>query len=322
MRLREFENKIRGELLEKEITSDCCARAFLAAILKTSGTVEVTSRGFFVKISTPSKELAGFVTQTIFMLEGVKPEINKTRYSLGAKKGETLYLVSPSKSASHALITDCGLMREQDGMFTEFVEGISRETVGRECCARSYAAGLFLSAGSAYVPTDNDCDGYHLEFSLTDEKTVSDFAKLMERFDMNFKQSERGTCFIAYSKDKGTMGAFLVFLLLTESALELKKITEERELKNNINRGVICEAANLDKVYAASTRQLVAISAIESSEGLSSLKSPLYNVAMARLRNPRASMSELSDILGITKSCLEHRFRRLESIAEEKGEKQ
>jgi len=315
---RAFEIKAKDEIFENEIKNQCCARAFLFAALKTSGTVEVNSKGFFVKISTPLEKLALYCARLITMLEGVRPEINTAKYTAGTKKGETLYVVCPSKSASRALITECGLMREQNGMFTQFIIGISKDVVAKECCVKSYAAGLLASAGSVYVPQDG-AEGYHLEFSFTDENTVLDFIKLMEISGISFKKGERGAIHIAYSKDKGTMTSFLAFLNLPEATLELKKIIEEREIKNNINRNVICEAANLDKVYAASARQLVAISQIDKTVGLQSLKKPLYDVAMARLGNPRASMSELSEMLGVTKSCLEHRFRRLEQIAEEKG---
>ena len=101
--------------------------------------------------------------------------------------------------------------------------------------------------------------------------------------------------------------------------LKLKGIIDERETANSINRVTICEAANLDKTYAAASRQLMEIGAIEESVGLESLTPALRDTANARMEYPQASMSELARILGVGKSCLNHRLRKLADIARENG---
>ena len=101
--------------------------------------------------------------------------------------------------------------------------------------------------------------------------------------------------------------------------LKLKSIIDERETANSINRVTICEAANLDKTYAAASRRLMEIGAIEESVGLESLTPALRDTANARMEYPQASLSELAEILGVSKSCLNHRLRKLAQIAEEKG---
>ena len=131
--------------------------------------------------------------------------------------------------------------------------------------------------------------------------------------------SERGALRLVYLKDKEEILSVLAVLGLAESVLKLKSIIDERETANSINRVTICEAANLDKTYAAASRRLMEIGAIEESVGLESLTPALRDTANARMEYPQASLSELAEILGVSKSCLNHRLRKLAQIAEEKG---
>ena len=52
---------------------------------------------------------------------------------------------------------------------------------------------------------------------------------------------------------------------------------------------------------------------------MGSLDAELRATAEARLENPALSLQELADRLGIGKSCLSHRLRRLEALAEASG---
>ena len=136
---------------------------------------------------------------------------------------------------------------------------------------------------------------------------------------MQVKRSERGAASLVYIKDKEEILSMLAVLGLADSAMRLRGIIDERETANSINRAIICETANLDKTYAAASRRLMEIGAIEESVGLESLTPALRDTANARLEYPQASMSELADILGVSKSCLNHRLRKLSEIARENG---
>lgn len=151
------------------------------------------------------------------------------------------------------------------------------------------------------------------------EKFAADVAELLAVFGVHAKISERGALNLVYIKDKEEILSALALLGLAESVLKLKGIIDERETANSINRVTICEAANLDKTYAAASRQLMEIGAIEESVGLESLTPALRDTANARMEYPQASMSELARILGVGKSCLNHRLRKLADIARENG---
>ena len=67
----------------------------------------------------------------------------------------------------------------------------------------------------------------------------------------------------------------------------------------------------------ASVRQIRAIETIAAAVGLQELDPQLREVAEARLADKEASLKELAARIGISKSCLNHRLRKLVRTAEE-----
>ena len=90
-----------------------------------------------------------------------------------------------------------------------------------------------------------------------------------------------------------------------------------RELVNNTNRRKNCDLGNLNRQVEAVAKQTDAIKKIQANLGLETLKKDLRETAQARLDNPDETLNELAEILGVTKSCLNHRLRKIVAIADE-----
>ena len=92
-----------------------------------------------------------------------------------------------------------------------------------------------------------------------------------------------------------------------------------KEMRNNVNRLVNCETANLSKTVNAAVRQVESIKLIQSSIGLQRLPKNLQEVAELRLSYPDESLKELGEMLDppVGKSGINHRLRKIEKIAEE-----
>ena len=94
-----------------------------------------------------------------------------------------------------------------------------------------------------------------------------------------------------------------------------------RNKKNQANRLNNCEQANMDKVVATATAQLDDISIIEDNLGMSLLDDKTQEALEYRKKYPEASLKELSEIISletgtpITKSGLNHRFRKIKELA-------
>lgn len=92
-----------------------------------------------------------------------------------------------------------------------------------------------------------------------------------------------------------------------------------KEMRNNVNRIVNCETANLSKTVNAAVRQVESINLIQSEIGLDRLPKNLKEVARLRLEYPDESLKELGAMLNppVGKSGINHRLRRIEKIADE-----
>ena len=90
-----------------------------------------------------------------------------------------------------------------------------------------------------------------------------------------------------------------------------------KEMRNRVNRAMNCDSANLDKTLNTAARQIASIKKIESAAGLDSLPDKLYQVAIARLQNPEASLIELANLTEppMKKSSVNNRLKKIEEIA-------
>ena len=126
--------------------------------------------------------------------------------------------------------------------------------------------------------------------------------------------------YIVYLKAAEDISNFLAFIGASRSALTLTDIIIAKEITNTSNRRTNCDLANLEKQVSASQKQIKAINKIFASKGENYLKQDLLTVAKARIDNPEETLSELATRLNVSKSCLNHRLRKILLVAEKLGE--
>ena len=91
--------------------------------------------------------------------------------------------------------------------------------------------------------------------------------------------------------------------------------------KNKANRLNNCEQANIDKDIQTANEQLKHIEIIEQIMGTDWLDDKTKEALYYRKKYPEASLKELSEIISletnkpITKSGLNHRFRKIKELA-------
>ena len=91
----------------------------------------------------------------------------------------------------------------------------------------------------------------------------------------------------------------------------------EKDLRNSVNRRLNCDSANLDKAVEAAQEQLEAIRVLEQAEVLETLPDKLRETAALRMAHPELTLSELALEFQppVTKSCLNHRLRKIQALA-------
>ena len=98
--------------------------------------------------------------------------------------------------------------------------------------------------------------------------------------------------------------------------MELENVRIVKEMRNNVNRAVNCETANLNKVVKAAVRQVSCFLYIDEHMGLSELPQGLQDTARLRLQYPEVSLNDLVEYSGgLGKSGINHRLKKLQDIA-------
>ena len=177
---------------------------------------------------------------------------------------------------------------------------------------RAYLAGAFLGGGTVSRPQGD----YHLEMVTRSVGFAEEIIKIMRRFGMNARMTERKNDHIVYIKDGDDVSSFLQIVGASQSYLDFESVRVVKEMRNRVNRQVNCETANLQKSVDAAVRQTRHVQSLLQLKTLSMLSPAIREACEVRLKYPNASLSELADICGITKSGLAHRFKKISDMVD------
>ena len=158
-----------------------------------------------------------------------------------------------------------------------------------------------------------------MEIILSNKRNAQIIKELLEKMQIHLKELERKNGYSLYIKEGEEISKFLAFIGANSSVLKFEEIRVIREIKNNVNRKVNCETANLNKTINASVKQIEAIKKLKATGKFKNLSANLKEVANLRLENPDASLVELGQMLEnpIGKSGVNHRLNQLIELARE-----
>lgn len=178
---------------------------------------------------------------------------------------------------------------------------------------KAFLRGIFLGSGSMNNPEKK----YHLELLFSKEETAKQIQQLMQNVSISFKWLERKKGYALYLKEGEEISKFLAFVGATQAVLKFEEIRVLRDMKNQVNRTVNCETANLNKTVEAAVKQLQAIQTLQKTGKWENLPENLKEIGKLRLENPHASLIELGKMLKepIGKSGVNHRMQTILSLA-------
>lgn len=297
---------------------NCCQLAELSAILRMSGTIQIFGKqGMGFRITTENPAIARRIFSLLKSQFGIHTEIY-VKKNTSLKKNNTYLLdVSAAMGAKEILVKTAILRENEEGMIN-FSNKISSELIKKNCCKRAYLRGAFLGGGSLSNPEKT----YHMEFVTNSLEHGEELSKLIHSFELNSKVIQRKNNYIVYLKEGENIIDLLNVIGAHTALLDLENVRIYKEMRNNVNRLVNCETANLNKTVDAAIRQIEAIRFIKDKTGLKKLPLGLREVAELRLNYPDVSLKELGEMLSppIGKSGINHRLRKIERIAEELGD--
>ena len=175
--------------------------------------------------------------------------------------------------------------------------------------------GSFLGAGSCTDPEKS----YHLEIIFGDEKNANYISNLAKDYGVEFKNIKYKDKFMLYIKEADQVSTFLACIGANKAVLKLEDIRVFKKMKNNVNRMVNCETANLNKTVNAAVSQIEDIKFLQKMNKLEELGPEVREVAYLRVEHPESSLKELGEMLSehIGKSGINHRLKKIQNLAEE-----
>ena len=184
-----------------------------------------------------------------------------------------------------------------------------------EQLARLYIREAFIKSGSINNPNKK----YHLQIMFKSNKKAEEMRILLSNFDINAKIIKKEKECMLYLKDGEEISNFLALIGANNGVLRFEEVRVIKETRNEINRIVNCETANLNKTINASVKQIEDIKLIKRMKKFNSLPDNLKEIAEVRIENPDMSLEELGKQLSksISKSGVNHRLKKISEIAEE-----
>lgn len=309
-----FSSDVKDELSRKVSSARHCQIAELAAIMGACGRIMISaSDTYMIRISTENIQVA----RKCYLLLKDTFEINGEIVIKGsdrpAKTNLYSVIVRRNKDAVK-LLHAMKLINDNNEMIYDFPL-VNPLIIQQVCCKRAFIRGIFLASGSISDPNKF----YHFEIVCNSEAKAEQLKDLINSFELGAKLVKRKKNFVIYIKEGAQIVELLNIMEAHVSLMNLENIRIVKGVKNNVNRQVNCETANLNKVVSASVKQIEDINYINETVGLSSLNSGLEELARVRLEHPDSPLKELGQFLAqpLGKSGVNHRLKKISEIADE-----
>ncbi len=294
-----FSFDTKNELCRLPVQKLCCARAEAYGILLYCNTFSATE----VRIITENPNFAARL-----------PKLFKRAFNLQFDRqpepgvpGKMVFQITDRKKLDH-IINLLGYDPRQ-----HLVLHINFGLLEEECCRASFLRGIFFAGGSITDPLKR----YHLELTTFHLQASREMEVLLRECGYPPKSIARNGSFVTYFKQSDQIEDFLTLIGAPVAAMKIMSAKLEKDLRNSVNRRLNCDSANLDKAVEAAQEQMEAIRKLRTAGLLEQLPDKLQLTAALRLENPELTLSELAEEFDppVTKSCLNHRLRKIMELA-------
>jgi DNA-binding protein WhiA len=312
-----FSAVTKNELARVSGQRPCCRLAEIAALIKMDGTIQISgSRQISLSIINENAAVARKIFSLIKTLFGLQTEVLVQRKTQ-LKKNNVYWVRILPQPGMGEILRRLGML-DAAGRLSSIV--VRDELVRRECCRRAYLRGVFLGGGSVNSPEGN----YHLEIITGNESFARYIEKMMQKMHLPARVSRRKNWFVVYLKESEQISDFLNIVGAHSALLNFENARIYKDMRNQVNRLVNCETANLNKTVNAAVRHLENIELIRDTVGLEQIPESLREIAVLRIKYPDASLKELGDLIQprLGKSGVNHRLRKIEEIADQIRSKQ
>ncbi|MGL5642442.1 MAG: DNA-binding protein WhiA [Paraclostridium sp.] len=308
-----FSAQTKNELARVFSEDKCCNISELSAIVRLSGSIQIAGyKKLNLKISTELNSTARKVFKLLKSNFGINTEISVNKNQM-LKRNSSYILMITSDMGAENLLRELGILPREEYFFT--MNKVPEDLIKDNECVRAFIRGAFLGGGSISDPEKN----YHLEFVTNNEEFAESLKVLINSLGFNSKTVSRKNNYVVYLKESEQISDLLNIIGAHQALLSLESTKIVKEMRNNVNRLVNCETANLSKTVNAAVRQIENIKYIQSKVGLDHLPDNLREIAELRIEYEDLTLKELGEMASpeLSKSAVNHRLRKIEHIADD-----
>ena len=294
-----FSSEAKNEMCRTQTSRLCCARAEAYGVLLYCNVFSANE----IRIVTENEAFAARLPRLFHKAFGVSFD----RMPEGQRVGKAIFGIDEKGKLAHILDV-LGYNRSQS-----ISMHINLAMLEEDCCRASFLRGAFLAGGSVIDPNKR----YHLELATSHLHASRELEALMQEMGANPRSVQRSGYYVIYFKQSEYIEDFLTFIGAPVAAMDVMNAKLEKDLRNQINRKLNCDSANLDKTVDAAHSQMECIRRLSKFGVMEQLPEKLRETAAKRLLYPELSLQELAAEFEppITKSCLNHRLRKLMEYA-------
>lgn len=300
-----FATEVKNELARTASRKACCQNAELAALLRMGASITIgQAMNLGLNFVTENAAVARKVLQLLKANGQLVPEVTVSR-AKRLKKNNSYHLRAAPSPPVRPLMESLGMLGDNG------CAGYDKSLLRRQCCRKAYLRGAFLGGGTVNRPEAKA----HLEFVANSYSFANTLLQVLKKMDFPVGITDRKNSYQVYMKDGEEIINLLAMLGAPKAVEALEVARNLREVRNQVNRLVNCETANLQRTVSAAVNQVQAILSLAGNGGLDRLPPKLSEMARLRLSEPDASLSELGERLGISRSAAANRLRKIISLA-------
>lgn len=287
---------VKSEILFKEMDASEEHLWEIYAILK--GKLAIGQEKIELKLE--SLDLANRVYKYLKELVNLKISI---KYSISKRFGEhRIYIIDIYKQKGY-------------NDFIKKLENLDRISYKNmsDNAVTGFVRGMFLATG--YIKDPNK--EYAMDYFLDSDEMAYKLFEVLSFLDKRVFITDKRNKKLVYLRNSEDIMDIMVLIGALQSFFAYEEVTMMKDMKNKTIREINWEVANETKALDTADKQLIMIEYIDEKMGLHFLSDVLREMALARINNPESSLSELAEIIGLSKSGVRNRFRRIEEVYNE-----
>lgn len=290
-----FAHQVKNEVCHNKAFTGRYQRPFLYGMLLFGKTFGKDS----ISLSTEHKAVARLYARMLFSQVPMAASVTTREYTGSFEK--STYIVTVDDENDRQIILNYFSEQKNGPLFA------SQEHI------YAFLAGALLACANITDPKKD----YHFEFCAPKPEIANQLLHLLEHLDLSARQTVRRGQTLVYIKESQSIENLLTMVGAHKAVMEMMNVKIYKDMRNQVNRVTNCETSNIVKSMGTATVQIADIHFLQEKGRLEGLPIPLKEAAAARLENPEASLRELAEVLGISRSGINHRLRKISDIAKE-----